>query len=175
MDKTIQEISFNNIKTRKRDKTNTDDSCQELKNIEYKTLLINGNNITSQLRDVSNNSIDIMLDRETKLNKSLLWNKVDKTNKIKIFTKYVEHLAIKHILNNEEKDKILKYLIDCIDKKLLLKYRDVNYDKNSGELIDIPNLCFNELTREFSLRKSDKHVSSLRSLAPIKNKTVKNL
>ena len=169
----IQDISFTNIKTRKRDKTNNNDTCQELKNIAYKTLLINGNNISSSIEDISNLSIDKMLLQESTSNKTLLWNKIDKTNKIKIFTKYVDKLTNKHNLTTNESSKLLKYLIECIDRKLLLKIKEVNYDKNIGEIVDIPNLVFNELNRTFNLKKSDKHVSSLRTLAPVKNKTLK--
>ena len=58
---------------------------------------------------------------------------------------------------------------------MLLKIKDVTYDKDIGEIIDIPNLVFNENTRNFNIKKSDKHISSLRSLAPTKNKTIKNI
>lgn len=174
MDKKIEDISFNNIKTRKRDKSYNDDNCQELKNIEYKTLLLNGNSITSTIDDSSNTCIDIMLSRESNLTKNILWNKIDKTNKIIIFKKFVEKQGLRYSLNINEKERFLKYLIDCIDRKLLLKIRDVTYDKDICEIIDIPNLVFNENTRNFNIKKSDKHVSSLR-LAPIKNKTIKNI
>lgn len=175
MDKKIQDISFNNIKTRKRDKTNNDDNCQELKNIEYKTLLLNGNSIVSScIDDTSNNCIDVMLSRESNLTKKILWNKIDKTNKILTFKKFVEKQSTIHSLTDNEKDIFLKYLIDCIDRKMLLKIKDVIYDKEIGEIIDIPNLVFNEISRSFNIKKSDKHVSSLRSLAPTKNKTIKN-
>ena len=99
MDKKIEDISFNNIKTRKRDKSNNDDNCQELKNIEYKTLLLNGNSITSTVDDTINNCIDVMLSRECNLTKKILWNKIDKTNKIAIFKKFVEKQGNIHSLN----------------------------------------------------------------------------
>lgn len=175
MDKKLEDLSFNNIKTRKRDKTYNDNNCQELKNIEYKTLLINGNSITCSVDDTSNNCIDVMLSRESNLTKKILWNKIDKTNKIVIFKKFVEKQGKHYSLNDNEKDRFLKYLIDCIDRKMLLKIKDVTYDKDIGEIIDIPNLVFNENTRNFNIKKSEKHVSSLRSLAPTKNKTIKNI
>ena len=115
-----------------------------------------------------------MLSRESNLTKNILWNKIDKTNKIIIFKKFVEKQGLQYSLNINEKERFLKYLIDCIDRKLLLKIRDVTYDKDICEIIDIPNLVFNENTRNFNIKKSDKHVSSLR-LAPIKNKTIKNI
>lgn len=175
MDKKIQDISFNNIKTRKRDKHNSDNNCQELKNIEYKTLLLNGNSIISNIDDTCNNCIDIMLSRESNLTKKILWNKIDKTNKILIFKKFIEKQGLQYSLDNNEKEKFLKYLIDCIDRKMLLKIKEVIYDKDIGEITEIPNLVFNETTRTFNIKKSEKHISSLKTLAPVKNKTIKNI
>ena len=54
-----------------------------------------------------------------------------------------------------------------------------NYEKNSSQIISIifeiikPNLIFNEDSRTFNIKKSDKHGNTLKSLAPKKNKTQK--
>ena len=59
------------------------EECQELKNIKYKTMLLSGNNkkmIESVTNDISN--LDLLLDKENKLNKKESWNKLDKSVKL---------------------------------------------------------------------------------------------
>jgi len=69
---------------------NKDETCQELKDIRYKTMFITGNkqNNTS-VTDTSEVDIGLMLDKELKQNKSEPWSKLNKTakiNKIKNYT-----------------------------------------------------------------------------------------
>ena len=63
-----------------------------------------------------------------------------------------------------------EYLIKCIDRKKLQRVKDVIYDVKTGKIKSIPSLIFDKTKRKFTLKKTDKHKSSLRSLAP-KNKT----
>ena len=55
--------------------------CHELKNIQYKTMLLKGNNLSQDnISDISN--IDIFLEKECRINKHEIWSKLDKTGKI---------------------------------------------------------------------------------------------
>jgi hypothetical protein len=144
--------------------------CQELKNIKYKTMLLNGNQkkLNSVINNISN--LDILLDNETKKNKEESWNKLDKSAKMEKITQYIETIAITHKLNIEEKDELKKYLSTILDKKSLQRNKDVIYKKESGVLESIPTLQFNNNTRKFTLRL--KHQPSvLKNLGPTrKNK-----
>jgi len=147
--------------------------CQELKNIKYKTMLLNGNQkkLTSVINTMSTMSnLDVLLDNETKKNKEESWNKLDKSAKMEKITQYIETIANTHTLTIEEKEELKKYLSTILDKKSLQRNKDVIYKKESGVLESIPTLQFNNSTRRFTLRQ--KHLPSvLKNLGPTrKNK-----
>ena len=147
------------------------DDCQELRNLEYKNMLMYGNNIKPKESAITHaDIIDDFLKKETAQNKLEQWAKLDKTGKISKLRTYGESLRQKHVLTNAETSKLNTYLLFCLERKYFTKVKDVNYDREKGVLIDIPNLCFNEETRVFAYKKSDKsNTSSLKSLAPKKN------
>ena len=65
---------------------------------------------------------------------------------------------------------------DCLDKKKLQRVKDVSYNKETGEIKDIPALYFNKPTKHFTLKNVDKRVSTLRGLTPKKKQgTAKNI
>lgn len=148
--------------------------CQELKNIKYKTMLLSNNlDLNPNVKDDINN-IDIFLEKESIFNKSEPWNKLDKTVKIKKINEYVNTLTKEHKLNLTEIKNIKKQLMDALDKKQLMKVKDIQYDKEIGIIKNIPNLHFNSTTRKFTLKKSEKHISTSKSLPPKKNNTKKH-
>ena len=149
--------------------------CQELKNIKYKTMLLSNNlDLNPNIKDDINN-IDIFLERESILNKSEPWNKLDKTIKIKKLNEFVNTLTKEHKLNLLESKNIKNQLTDALDKKQLMKVKDIQYDKENGIIKNIPNLHFNSTTRKFTLNKSEKHISASKSLAPKNNNTKKHI
>ena len=170
-------VESSTIKTRKRDskKSISNESCHELKSIAYKTMLLNGVNILEDKIDTSNNIITDYLQKESQANKDENWPKLDKTQKIKKMIDYSENiLKTNNNLTEKEVNNVIKYLKNCLDKKFLCKAKDVIYNKETKIIINIPNLIFDSETREFILTKSDKHVSTVKSLAPKKNKTIKS-
>ena len=58
------------------------DECIELKNIKYKTMLLNGSPKETQIQSTEG-TIDDFLEKEKKLNETVPWNKLEKTSKIK--------------------------------------------------------------------------------------------
>jgi hypothetical protein len=84
-------------------------------------------------------------------------------------------LSKEHKLNSSEIKNIKKQLMDALDKKQLTKVKDIQYDKENGIIKNIPHLHFNTNTRKFTLKKSDKHVSTSKSLAPKKKSTKKTI
>ena len=140
--------------------------CQELTNIKYKTMLIQGEFDSTKIEETLN--IDEILDKESILSKLESWCKLDKTVKLLKLNLYRDILNKKHSLNIEESNELEKYLSQCLDKNNLQKVKDVQYDKDNGVIKNIPYLIFNNTTRKFYLKKNEKHVSTIKSLAPKK-------
>jgi hypothetical protein len=178
----INDTSFNKIINNetdkiKSDKTKNDDNCKELQNIAYKTMLINGNNNIKPIhQDISNNSkIDNFLENESNANKKESWCKLDKTQKILKLTNYTIVLKDKYNLSDEETKKITSYLIKCLDRKSLNKTKDVVYDKDEQSIASIPNLIFESSSRNFILKKDEKHVSTVKCLPTDKKNRAKTI
>ena len=148
-------------------KTTPEDECVELKNIKYKTMLLTGIQQPVQRKDNINENIaniDLFLDKESKMNKNEPWNKLDKTDKIKQLCLYVDSITESHALTQEEADNLKSYLTMSLDKKKLQCVKDVQYDKVDGKIKTISILSYNSVTRKFTLKRSEKRTSTLKSL-----------
>lgn len=151
------------------------DNCQELKNIAYKTMLMNGNDINPKYENKDNNiKISNFLENESCANKKETWSKLDKTQKIKHLNIYADLLKTKDNLSEEELSNLKKYFVRCLDRKCLLKTKEVIYDKDN-KIMNVPFLFFNEEQRNYILRKDDKHVSTIKSLPVNKNSKAKTI
>ena len=149
------------------------EECQELKNIKYKTMLINGNKKTLNtiINDISN--LDIILENETENSKKESWNRLDKSAKMNKINNYIKTLTPTYKLTKQEIDTLRTYLSTNLDKKNLQRNKDVTYIKDSGILESIPSLHFNNTTRKFTLRKQSQQ-SALKSLGPTRKKRNKS-
>lgn len=158
----------NNISDKnKKEKT---DYCKELKNIAYKTMLLNGHEIVPDVNNTNNNTLSKYLEDETSANQKENWSKLDKTQKVKKLLTHVELLEKKYTLSDEEVNKCKKYLLKCLERKALSKVKDVLYDKDKGIINSIPNLQFDNTNRVFALKKDEKHISTVKCL-PQENKS----
>lgn len=172
----LKDVSNIDIDTKSKKK----DNCQELKNIAYKTMLLNGTDINPKYDNHSNDELKIsnFLDNESNANKKESWSKLDKTQKVKHLHAYAIYLQKIDNLSDNEVEKLQIYLLRCLDRKSLIKTREVIYDKDKNKIMKIPYLIFNNETRTYLLKKDDKHVSTAKSL-PVepkkcKQKTSKN-
>jgi hypothetical protein len=143
--------------------------CQELKNIKYKTMLLNGVPLpeTKSSNDLSN--LDKFLENEKNNNVNEPWCKLNKTIKTKKLQDYVENYKQENNLSNEESELLLTFLKDCLDRKKLQRVKDVVYDKENGIVKEIPALFYMKTSKHFTLKNVDKRVSTLKSLAPKKS------
>ena len=163
----MEEITINN-------------ECQELKNIKYKTMLLNGNpsNETKSSNNLSN--LEKFLENEKNNNNNEPWCKLNKTIKTKKLIEYVELYKKDNNLDEEECKQMVFFLKDCIDRKKLQRVKDVIYDKINGVIKEIPALTYVKSTRHFTLKNIDKRISTLKSLSvkkgncSIKNKIIEN-
>jgi len=149
--------------------------CQELKNIKYKTMLLNGAPIqeTKSSNDLSN--LDKFLENEKNNNSNEPWCKLNKTIKTKKLINFVEIYSKEKNFSEDESKALLAFLKDCLDKKKLARVKDVVYDKDTGTVKEIPALVYTKANKHFTLKNIDKRVSTLKSLAPKKTQgTIKN-
>ena len=156
------------------------EECQELKNIKYKTMLLNGTVLreTKSANDLSN--LDKFLENEKNNNINEPWCKLNKTIKTKKIIEFIEIYKKDKELNEEETNNLTKFLKDCLDKKKLSRVKDVIYDKVNGVVKEIPALTYTKANKHFTLKNIDKRISTLKSLAPkkvhgtIRNKIIKS-
>ena len=150
-----------------------DNECIELKNIKYKSMLLSGNTKDDVKETVENMSnLDIFLNDEKQTVTNEPWTKLDKTTKLQKFKDYVELNYKEETM--DEKHSLYKVLATNLDRKKLLKAKDVLYDKDSGVITSIPVLQFNPTTKKFTLKRCEKRQSTLKSLAPKKNRLKKS-
>jgi hypothetical protein len=122
-------------------------------------------------------NLDKFLEREKITNSNEPWSKLDKTAKIRKLTSYAEEYSAENNLNEDEKEKLMSFLKECLDRKKLQRVKDVVYDKISGLVKEIPALHHTKQTNHFTLKNVDKgRISTLKSLPPKKGKvgTAKN-
>jgi hypothetical protein len=147
-----------------------EEECIELKNIKYKTMLLNGNPIVETKSSNNLSNLDKFLEDEKNNSKNEPWSKLNKTIKTQKILSYVESYKNEKKLNEEEEKLLTAFLKDCLDKKRLTRVKDVIYDKVTGNIKEIPALFYNKSNKHFTLKNLDKRVSTLKSLPSNKHK-----
>ena len=143
--------------------------CQELKNIKYQTMLLTGNDkIKEETQNIKNDKINDFLDQETKLNNKDIWTKLNKTNKIRLLYDYAELYGNENELNHLQVKSLKQYLKNCLERKQLQNVKDVIYNKEEQKITSIPNLNINK-DKKFTLKRSERRPSTLKSLVPPKS------
>lgn len=157
------------------------DECITLKNIKYKTMLMNGKQIQETKSEDNLNSLDKFLENEKKINVNEPWCKLNKSEKLKKLNIFAANYKSANNLSEDEFELLINFLKETVDRKKLNKAKDVIWDKNTGFIKEIPCLVYIKNTRHFTLKNIDKRVSTLKSLPPkknhihtIKNKNIKN-
>lgn len=150
--------------------------CNELKTLKYKSMILNGVPWpeTKSSSDLAN--LDKFLENEKITNSNEPWSKLDKTAKIRKLVLFAASYKVLNNLNDDEYEQLIVFFRDCLDKKKLQRVKDVIYNKETGEIKDIPALFHNKPSNNFTLKNLDKRVSTLKGLAPKKKQgTAKNL
>ena len=132
---------------------------------KYKNVLSNPN--TPTVNEMNYNTIDALLELEKQNNKNENWNKLEKSLKIQKLHIFAEKYGRENSMPVKDIKLLKTFFIDCLEKNKLQKTKDVTYDKESKEIINIPALHFNVTNRNFTLKIVDaKRVSTLKSLTP---------
>ena len=155
------------------------EECLELKNIKYKTMLLNGKPIHETKSSNDFLDLDKYLDDEKINNKNEPWCKLNKTIKTKKLIEFVELYKKENELDEDEEILLTKFFKDSLERKKLQRVKDVVYDKVTGVIKDIPALTYTKSNKHFSLKNMDKRVSTLKSLkthgTTIKNKAKQSI
>ena len=146
------------------------EECIELKNIKYKTKMMGSKTMIKSESDLVN--LEKFLE-DNKLNEQHdSWSKLDNTVKTKKLLSYAEMYASSKELDVTEHQLLITFLKECLDRKRLHRVKDVDYDKETGKINDIPALMYTKPTKHFTLKNLEKRVSTLKSLPPKKTKNV---
>lgn len=112
------------------------------------------------------NTLDTFLENEKNTNASKTWAKLDKTTKLLKLRAFADVYKKKNDIDADAYANMIMFFRDCLDRKRLQRVKDVIYDKDTGEISDIPALVHARPTNHFTLKNTDKRVSTLKSLAP---------
>ena len=151
------------------------ETCNELKTIKYKSMMHNGAAWNEPKSSTNLSNLDKFLENEKISNSNEPWSKLDKTAKTRKLLTFAEKYRTEQNLTDPEYSKLVAFFKDCLDKKKLQRVKDVIYDKDTGEIKEVPALHFSKPTVHFTLKNIDKRVSTTRSLAPKKKGTAKNI
>ena len=150
--------------------------CNELKTLKYKSMILNGTPWPESKSSTDLANLDKFLENEKINNAGEPWSKLDKTAKIKKLALFADKYKEQNNLSDTEYQQLVLFFKDCLDKKKLQRVKDVNYNKETGEIKDIPALHFNKPSIHFTLKNVDKRVSTVRGLTPKKKQgTAKNI
>ena len=151
------------------------ETCNELKTIKYKSMMHNGAAWNEPKSATNLSNLDKFLENEKISNSNEPWSKLDKTAKTRKLLIFAEKYRTEQNLTDAEYSKLVAFFKDCLDKKKLQRVKDVIYDKDTGEIKEVPALHFSKPTVHFTLKNIDKRISTIRSLAPKKKGTAKNI
>lgn len=151
------------------------EECIELKNINYKTMLLKGASIKNTLSNHDLSGLDTFLENEKNNNKFEPWCKLNKTIKIQKLIEFANLYKEQNNLDEPEKELLISFFKDSLERKKLQRVKDVSYDKDAGIVREVPTLVFNKTNKHFTLKRQDKRVSTLKSLPQKKvNGSIRN-
>ena len=148
-----------------------DERCQELANIEYQNMLLNGVKKTDNKNKEHIGTIQNMedfLEKEKMYESKLPWGKLNKTKRYEKISEYIEAFSLKNSITEKNKTDLLAIVKTALNRKKLQRIKDVVYNKDTGIIKSIPAFDYDKETGILSLKNSDKKQSTLKSLAPKK-------
>ena len=136
--------------------------CQELKNINYKSMLLNHKNksiVPESSTHSPDSEVDDFLEQERSMVKVLPWNKLDKSNKIKKIQDYTNIFCDENGFGDVDHSIIFNHLISCLNKKRLQRTKDVVYDKEHGKILNIPGFSYDSEKRKIVMIRDERKSS----------------
>lgn len=112
----------------------------------------------------SQKNVNSILKNECDNNKHEPWTKLNKTTKINKMHLYADTLGKQFELTESELESLKLYLQTNLDRKRLTSVKDVIYNKESETIQNIPSLLYIQTTRKFTIKRSERRTSTLKSL-----------
>lgn len=135
----------------------------QIRALKYKNIGICWNSSNKKsAKNLSN--LESLLETERNDNDNETWSKLNKTIKIKKLLIYANKYRDQNNLSEDEYDRLICFLKDCLDKKKLQRVKDVEYNREFGEILSIPALFHNKNNNHFTLKNLAKKVTTLKSL-----------
>ena len=147
------------------------DKCQELVNIEYQNMLLNGGkkNEGKNKEPVGTiYNIEDFLEKEKLYESKQPWGKLNKIKKFQKINEYIDSFSKKNNISDKNKSEVLSNIKNALNKKKLQRIKDVVYNKETGVIKSIPALEFDKEKLTLTLKNNEKKQSTLKSLAPKK-------
>jgi len=120
---------------------------------------------TSSKKTISLNNLETMLETERNNNDNETWTKLSKTIKLKKLIVYASVYKLEHNLSDNEQEKLILFFKNCLDKKKLQRVKDVDYNRETGEIVSIPALIHNKNNHNFTLKNIYKKVITAKCLS----------
>ena len=114
-------------------------------------------------KDISESDINKLIDLEKNKIYNQTWTKLDNGSKINKLQEYSIKLSLEYELNDNQKNKLTKLLINACNKGKLNKISEVEYDKDNCKITNIKILFFNSDLKSFSLKFSENKSKSKNS------------
>lgn len=138
----------------------------QLKAMKYKNM---GIPWTNRKNTTSLSNLEAMLETERIENDNENWSKLSKTIKIKKLLVYANKYKEENNLSDEDYEKLIAFFRDCLDKKKLQRVKDVDYNRETGEITNISALIHNKTSNHFTLKNIYKKVTTVKCLPKKKN------
>ncbi|MBT4935194.1 hypothetical protein HON15_00305 [Candidatus Woesearchaeota archaeon] len=155
-----------------------DNECLELKHIQYKSMIQTGVPCSMEygkdnVRQLNN--LEKFLEQAPATENTEGWNKLDMTVKMQKVHEFILKYAEDNCLEESESVVLCRYIRGCLDKKKLIRVKDVEYDSTIGKLTGIPGLQYNKTSKKYTIKNMDAKKSSVISRLPLKKKTLKKI
>jgi hypothetical protein len=128
--------------------------------------MYNDKSSNNQYNDTNPSNVDELLEYEKTHNKNESWNKLDNISKKQLLQSYADKYGLENNLTSSEIENLKSFFNDAIQKNKLKKTKEVQYNKETRIVLNIPSLFFNATNRAFTLRNTDKRVSTLKYMTP---------
>ena len=156
------------------------ETCHELRAIEYKSKLLNPNSndkpdpykTATKIGTLQN--MEEFLEKEKNFHTDVSWTKLNKKIRIDKILMFVDEYLKKNNIDEEEKESLIKVLTEALHKNKLQRVKDLIYDKKECIIKSIPILQYDKKSKEFSLKQQKKTTTTM-SLAPKKHSTKKKI
>ena len=126
--------------------------------------------LENKITKVDVDDLNVLLEQEKQRNKGEVWIKLNKTARIQKLYDYADNYGKEKNMIAKDIRLLKNFFKSCLDRNKLNRAKDVVYNKETREVVSIPALHFNPITRNFTLRIMDtKRVSTLKSLTPKKS------